>query len=75
MDDVGRFLTEACLLGQDYYKTQASILLKAYHQWCGQTTMTGKAFAQRLEEKGYHSNRSKTAVFWQGIGLPSVTDD
>lgn len=71
MDDVGRFLTEVCLLGQDYYKTQASALLKAYHLWCGQTTMTSKAFAQRLSEKRYESKRSNSANFWLGIGLPS----
>jgi putative DNA primase/helicase len=73
MDDVGRFLTEVCLLGQDYYKTQASTLLKAYHHWCGQATMTGKAFAQQLTDKGYIAKHSNTGNFWQGIGLPSDT--
>ena len=71
MDDVGRFLEEVCLLGQDHYKIQASVLLKAYHQWCGQTTITGKAFAQRLIERGYVSKRSNSGNLWQGIGLPS----
>ena len=74
MDDVGRFLTEVCLLGQGHYKTQASTLLKAYHQWCGQTTMTGKAFAQHLTDKGYTVKHSNTGNLWQGIGLPSDTD-
>jgi putative DNA primase/helicase len=72
MDDIGQFLTEVCLLGQHYYKTQASTLLKAYHQWCGQTTMTGKAFAQHLTDKGYTAKHSKTGNFWHGIGLPSA---
>jgi putative DNA primase/helicase len=71
MDDVGRFLTEVCLLGQDYYKTQASTLLKTYHQWCGQTTMTGKAFAKQLTDKGYTTKHTMTGNYWQGIGLPS----
>jgi len=71
MDDIGRFLTEACLLGQEHYKTKASVLLKAYHQWCGQTSLTGKVFAQQLTEKGYVSKRSGSGNFWQAIGLPS----
>jgi putative DNA primase/helicase len=75
MDDIGRFLTEACLLGQEHYKTKASVLLKAYHQWCGQTSLTGKVFAQQLTEKGYVSKRSGSGNFWQGIGLPSDTLD
>src|SRR2546425_1849177 len=75
MDDVGRFLAEACLLDQDYYKTQASVLLKAYHQWCGQTSLTAKAFAQQLSDKGYIAKRANGGNFWQGIGLPCVLSD
>jgi putative DNA primase/helicase len=71
MDDVGRFLTEVCLLDKDHYKVQASTLLKAYHQWCGQTTMTGKAFAKQLTDKGYTAKHSNTGTLWYGIGLPS----
>jgi putative DNA primase/helicase len=72
MDDVGRFLTEACIVGDpETYKTQAQTLLKAYHTWCGPTTMSGKAFATLLTEKGYESKRYTTGMFWLGIGLPA----
>ncbi len=49
--------------------------LNAYHQWCGQTSLTGKAFAQRLSDNGYIAKRSNSGMFWQGIGLPSVSED
>jgi putative DNA primase/helicase len=72
MDDIGTFLKDACFLGdKERYRTQASLLLKAYHQWCGQTTMSGKAFAQQLTDRGYESKRSNSASFWLGIGLPA----
>jgi putative DNA primase/helicase len=71
MDDVGRFLTEVCLLDDEHYKVQASTLLKVYHQWCGQATMTGKAFAQHLTDKGYSTKHTMTGNYWQRIGLPS----
>ena len=71
MDDVGRFLAEVCLLGHEAYKTKASVLLTAYHQWCGQQTLTGKAFAQHLHDKGYESKRSGSGNFWLRIGLPA----
>ena len=48
MDDVGRFLTEVCLLGDaETYKTQATTLLQAYHRWVGPTTMTARALIPR----------------------------
>jgi len=72
MDDIGRFLDDVCFLGEKTtYKTQASTLLKAYQRWCGQTTMTGNAFAQHLTDKGYESKRANSGNFWLGIGLPS----
>ena len=76
MDDIGRFLREVCFLGEPQtYKTQGSALLKAYHHWCGQTTMTGKALAQHLTAKGYESKRSNSASFWLGIGIPGEAND
>jgi putative DNA primase/helicase len=76
MDDIGRFLDEVCFLGdKQLYKTQASVLLKAYHQWCGQTTVTGKAFSQHLLDKGYESKHLKSGNFWLGIGLSDDTSD
>ena len=71
MDEVGQFLREVCLLDDEHYKVQASTLLKVYHQWCGQTTMTGKAFAQHLTDKGYSAKHTMTGNYWQRIGLPS----
>jgi len=72
MDDVGQFLDEVCQTGASHYQTKASVLLAAYHQWAGHTTMTGKALTKRLEKKGYHSERKTAGYFWQGIGLPST---
>jgi putative DNA primase/helicase len=74
MDDIGRFLIEACFL-DEHYRTQATLLLKAYHQWCGQTILTGKAFAKELNDRGYASKRTERGNFWQGIGLPSDAAD
>ena len=70
MDDVGRFLTEVCALGDgDIYKTQASALLQAYHRWLGQPSMTAKAFNRALTDRNYVSKRFTTGMFWLGIGL------
>jgi putative DNA primase/helicase len=71
MDDIGRFLEEVCYLGKAEYQTQASVLLKAYHAWCGQTTLSSKTLAQRLSEKSYVAERKTTGMFWQCIGLPA----
>jgi putative DNA primase/helicase len=73
MDDVGRFLHEVCFVGaKDTYQVQASLLLKEYHQWCGQNVMTGKAFAKALTDKGYDCKHTKTGTKWLGIGLPAA---
>jgi putative DNA primase/helicase len=75
MDDVGRFLAEVCVLGdKQTYKTQATTLLKAYHQWCGQTTLTLRALNTALTDRQYESKRFTTGAFWLGIGLPAPED-
>jgi len=74
MDDLQQFLTDVCLVGQDHYKISASALLKAYHQWSGQTTETAKALAQKLHDRGFTSKRGNTGMFWLKIGLPASTD-
>ena len=70
MDDVGRFLKEVCIFKADD-KTKASVLLKAYQQWSGQSTETPKSLATKLTARGYESKRGNTGNFWQGIGLPA----
>jgi putative DNA primase/helicase len=74
MDDLQRFLTDVCLVGEEHYKTSASALLKAYHQWSGQTAETAKALAQKLQERGFTSKREHTGMFWRKIGLSVGTD-
>jgi putative DNA primase/helicase len=71
MDDLQQFLAEVCFTGKDHYKASASALLKAYHQWSGQTTETAKAFAKKLHERGFTSKREGTGMFWLRIGLPA----
>ena len=75
MDDVGRFLTEVCILGDvETYKTQASVLLQAYQRCIGQTTMTARALNAALDTRGYASKRFTTGMFWLGIGLQAPED-
>jgi putative DNA primase/helicase len=75
MDDIGRFLAEVCIVGDtETYKTQAQTLLKAYQIWGGNATLSGKAFAKLLTEKGYESKRFTSGMFWLGIGLPAPDD-
>ena len=50
-------------------------LLKAYHQWSGQTIETAKALAKKLSERGFTSKREETGMFWRGIGLLSAKKD
>jgi P4 family phage/plasmid primase-like protien len=72
MDDIGRFLSEVCILGSsDTYKIQATTLLHAFHRWIGNSTMTGKALNAALTDKGYTAKRANTGNFWLGIGLPA----
>lgn len=74
MDDVGQFLQEVCVLGEAC-KAKASLLLKAYHQWSGQTDETAKSFATKLTDRGYEAKHGNTGNFWQGIGLPAESVD
>jgi P4 family phage/plasmid primase-like protien len=74
MDEVGRFLREVCTLKAEM-KTRADRLLKTYHQWSGQTSMSSVRLAKILTDKGYVSKREHTGMLWHGIGVPYLSDE
>jgi phage/plasmid-associated DNA primase len=68
-DTLAGFLADCCHLHPEC-SVKASTLYDAYVEWSGDRLTTGKAFGQRLRDKGYDSKRGYGgAVFWQGIGL------
>jgi putative DNA primase/helicase len=73
MDDVGQFLA-TCMPGEGY-KTQATVLFKAYQQWGGRQCETQKGFSQALADRGYEAKHLKTGNFWLGIGLFAPESD
>src|SRR5262249_30253060 len=65
MDDIGTFLRECCILGdKDTYKTQARVLLQAYHKWAGNTTVTARAMNKAMTDRKYEGKRLTAGMFW-----------
>jgi putative DNA primase/helicase len=75
MDDIGQFL-DTCLVGDPaIYKTQATVLFKAYQQWGGKQCETQHAFGKALGDRGHESKRRGSGYFWLGIGLHASGQD
>jgi putative DNA primase/helicase len=70
-DTIEEFLHDCCVLN-DQLSAQAGKLLEAYTAWSGEK-ISAKAFRQKLNDKGYHSERGVTGHYrYKGIGLPGA---
>ena len=71
-DTITAFVTECCNVHPELRCT-ASALLDAYGRWSGDRDMTAKAFAQKLEAKGYQRSRGHSGVrMFQGLQLATT---
>jgi putative DNA primase/helicase len=70
-DTIQEFLHDCCVLNEQF-SAQAGKLLEAYVSWSGEK-ISAKAFRQKLNDKGYHSERGVTGHYrYKGIGLPAA---
>ncbi len=73
-DVIAEFLHECCMMHPEF-SAQAGKLLETYAEWSGEK-ISAKAFRQKLNDKGYHSERGLTGhYYYKGIGLPSKTEE
>lgn len=71
MDVIGQFLDECCNL-EPNTRVKASVLHARLDYWSkenGHDTITQKALASRLSERGYQRERTRDGVHWLGIAL------
>lgn len=76
MDVVGRFIAEKCV-EQPYAKVKASVLYKAYQEWCdtnGEHCDSQRRFGMQLTERKY-KNYTNNGSWWEGIGLPATATE
>lgn len=76
MDAVGQFIEEECVLDRAVEISKAA-LYKAFKEWldsAGEPSMSKKAFALRMKERGTKERRSRSH-FWVGIGLATDATD
>jgi putative DNA primase/helicase len=70
-DAVAEFIAECCVVA-DYASVRASVLLETYQKWSGDKNITRPAFRNRLNDKGFRSERGTGGgYYYRGIGLPS----
>lgn len=72
-DAMGKFLHEACLLGEAYH-VGASDLFAYWSKWCagqGEDPGNQTTFAAALQNKGLDNYTSKGRRRWRGIGIPA----
>ncbi|MGH2934975.1 MAG: DNA primase family protein [Gaiellaceae bacterium] len=70
-DHVGRFLDDCCILNPDA-RAKTGDLYNRYGYWCtanGEHSLSQKALAQRLEERGLTPQRLNTGRWWNGVGI------
>jgi putative DNA primase/helicase len=74
MDVLGGFLKECCV-EKEGARVKAGDLLTAFQEWSGEKKMTFHKFKTKLEERGFHSERSSITghVEWQDLGLLAVS--
>ena len=71
MDPLANFITDCCeveKLNEIYSKE----LYQAYTSWCeenGERASSQKAFAARLQEKGFDLTKDRKGKKWYGISL------
>lgn len=72
-DVVQRFLTDCCLT-QNTSEIRASVLYRAFVQWCaeeGETVRSQTRFGSVLAQKGYQKRRS-AGIRWMGLALKAT---
>ena len=77
MDVVGGFLTELCI-EDDNASVKSSELFNRYGYWAssvGEEALTQKAFALRLQERGFRQKRTNEARWWIGLALRAEKSD
>lgn len=73
-DELGRFLSDICLVGDPLlYRVKSSDLHQYYTAWCdaaGGTFWKPKGFAKALRDKGFEQKQSN-GIWWLGLTLKS----
>lgn len=71
MDVMAMFLDECCLVGEQYTCSITS-LYDVYCKWCQDNRvheLSSILFGKKLRDRGFEKSRSKTARYWEGIGI------
>ncbi|MBZ5727448.1 MAG: bifunctional DNA primase/polymerase [Acidobacteriia bacterium] len=72
-DEVGRFLSECCILSKDSKaRMKSSRLYELYKVWCeqnGEEPLTATAFGRRLTERGMSKQNTMKGVMCEGLSL------
>jgi len=79
-DELGRFLAETCLVGEDRperpMRVGAKLLHDVYHAWCemgGGSDWSAKGFRKAMIDKGF-SQKQSNGMKWIGIDLREGID-
>lgn len=70
-DQVGRFLSERCILGKDY-SVSGGALYNAYVQFCqqqGEKYLANNVFAGQLAKRRLEKKRTSRGLVYQGVAL------
>lgn len=70
-DDLGRFLDQQTIAGPGFH-VRSSELYAAWVKWCateGVEAGSNKAFTERLQNRGFDTQRSRVGIIWTGLGL------
>lgn len=74
-DTLGCFLNECCEKG-DGLRQPARVLYHAYRDYSGGRAISEKAFAEKMEQRGFEKKKTSTGAFYLGISLlPGIRDD
>lgn len=72
-DQVGRFISERCILGREYAVT-GQALFEAYVQFCqrqGEKYLANNIFAAQIAKRNIQKKRTNKGLVYQGLGLRS----
>ena len=70
-DQLGRFIDECCETGDELTVPSRPLFLR-YKSWAddtGERPLHEKGFGERMTERGFKKERTKTARFYRGIAL------
>jgi P4 family phage/plasmid primase-like protien len=74
-DVLAGFISDCCVILPEA-RIKASLLLQAYQTWSGDKNISRQTFQNRLNERGFRSQRGTGGhYFYHGIGLPADTDE